>query len=216
MFDHQFFAFLLLAGLLTITPGADTVLTLRNSLAKGTRAGLWTAAGVCSGFFVQPVLASLGVAALFVESQTAFNVVKFAGAAYLVYLGAQSLRSSWQWLHSGATSDDSNAQGLTSDDGGWANYRQGLLTNALNPKIAVFYFAVLPQFIAPGQAVLFKSLVMAASHYIMGVIWLSAIACAAGRAREAFLRPRLRAAFDGIAGLAMIGFGLKLAASKAR
>jgi threonine/homoserine/homoserine lactone efflux protein len=216
MFDDQFCAFLILAALLTVTPGADTVLTFRNSLAKGTRAGLWTAAGVCSGFFVQPVLASLGVAALFVESQTAFNVVKFAGAGYLIYLGAQSLRSSWQWLHAGATLDNADAQGLTSGDRSWANYRQGLLTNALNPKIAVFYFAVLPQFVAPGQAVLLKSLVMSASHYLMGVIWLSAVACAAGRARAAFMRPRVRAAFDGIAGLAMIGFGLKLAASKAR
>src|SRR5438874_1507240 len=92
MFDSLFWAFLALAALLTITPGADTVLTLRNTLAGGTRDGLWTMAGVCSGFVFQPLLAGLGVAALFVRLPLAFAVVKVAGAIYLIYLGGQSLR----------------------------------------------------------------------------------------------------------------------------
>jgi threonine/homoserine/homoserine lactone efflux protein len=169
MFDQQFLAFLLLAALLTITPGADTILTLRNSLSGGVRAGLWTAAGVCSGFFVQPLLASLGVAALFVESQTAFNVVKFAGAAYLAYLGVQSLRSAWRWLSLGGGAELAREQSPMSERSPWAGFREGALTNALNPKIAVFYFAVLPQFVTPGQAVLAKSLAMSAAHYLMGL-----------------------------------------------
>src|SRR5207253_2842436 len=89
MFDSLFWAFLALAALLTITPGADTVLTLRNTLAGGTRDGLWTMAGVCSGFVFQPLLAALGVAALFVRLPLAFAVVKLAGAIYLIYLGGQ-------------------------------------------------------------------------------------------------------------------------------
>src|SRR5689334_13226396 len=91
MFDSLFWAFLVLAAVLTITPGADTVLTLRNTLAGGTRDGLWTMAGVCSGFVFQPLLAALGVAALFVRLPLAFAVVKVAGAIYLIYLGIQSL-----------------------------------------------------------------------------------------------------------------------------
>lgn len=216
MFDQQFLAFLLLAALLTITPGADTILTLRNSLSGGVRAGLWTAAGVCSGFFVQPLLASLGVAALFVESQTAFNVVKFAGAAYLAYLGLQSLRSAWRWLSLEAGAELARVQSPLSERSPWAAFREGALTNALNPKIAVFYFAVLPQFVSPGQAVLFKSLAMSAAHYLMGFVWLAALACVAGRARALFLRPQIRAAFDSLVGFAMLAFGLKLAFSKPR
>src|SRR3954469_23040179 len=91
MFDPLFWAFLALAALLTITPGADTVLTLRNTLGGGTRDGLCTMAGICSGFVFQPFLATLGVAALFVGLPVAFNLVKIAGAFYLLYLGIQSL-----------------------------------------------------------------------------------------------------------------------------
>src|SRR5207237_1048818 len=92
MFDSLFWAFIALAALLTITPGADTVLTLRNTLSGGTRQGLWTVAGICSGFMFQPMIAVLGVAALFVRLPPAFAVVKMVGAIYLVYLGVQSLR----------------------------------------------------------------------------------------------------------------------------
>src|SRR5436305_9418512 len=99
MFDSLFWAFLALAALLTVTPGADTVLTLRNTLTGGTRAGLWTMAGICSGFVFQPLLATLGVAALFVKLPLAFAAVKMAGAFYLVYLGGQSLREAFRAWH---------------------------------------------------------------------------------------------------------------------
>src|SRR5437588_6586793 len=92
MFDSLFWAFIALAALVTITPGADTVLTLRNTLSGGTREGFWTVAGICSGFMFQPMIAVLGVAALFVQLPLAFAVIKMAGAIYLVYLGVQSVR----------------------------------------------------------------------------------------------------------------------------
>src|SRR5213082_3444144 len=103
MFDSLFWAFIMLAAVLTITPGADTVLTLRNTLAGGARDGLWTMAGICSGFLFQPMLAVLGVAALFVKLPVAFAVVKIAGAVYLVYLGAQSLRKAIRVLRAHRT-----------------------------------------------------------------------------------------------------------------
>jgi len=215
MFDSLFWAFLALAALLTITPGADTVLTLRNTLAGGTRDGLWTMAGVCSGFMFQPLLAALGVAALFVRLPVAFAVVKLIGAIYLVYLGCQSIRQAVR------VSRDREESGkaivpTNNPQSGWKRYREGLLTNALNPKIGVFYFAVLPQFIKGGDPVLLKSLLMTLCHYGMGVLWLGAIALAAGRLRRFLSRPRVKASLDGIAGLAMIGFGAKLALARAR
>src|SRR5690349_2635809 len=92
MFDSLFWAFIGLAALVTISPGADTVLTIRNTLAGGARDGLWTAGGVISGFCFQPLLAAFGVAALFIKLPLAFEAVKIAGSLYLIYLGCQSLR----------------------------------------------------------------------------------------------------------------------------
>ena len=214
MFDSLFWAFIALAVLLTISPGADTVLTLRNTLSGGTRAGLCTMAGICSGFVFQPLLATLGVAALFVRLPIAFAIVKIAGAFYLVFLGGQSLREAFRlWRVR------SSEQGFTrtvTPNNGWKRYREGLLTNALNPKIAVFYFAVLPQFIKPGDPALVKSLMMTLCHYAMGAIWLGGIAVCAGKLRAWLTRPRLNASLEAISGLAMIGFGARLAFSRAR
>ena len=215
MFDSLFWAFIALAALLTITPGADTVLTLRNTLSGGTRDGLWTMAGICSGFVFQPLLAALGLAALFVQLPLAFAFVKFAGAIYLVYLGVQSLHESVKLFRTNRA-----AQPHFRESGRRASaakrYREGLLTNALNPKIAVFYFAVLPQFIKAGDPVLLKSLLMTFCHYVMGVIWLGGIAICAGQLRSVLTRPRVKATLEGVSGLAMIGFGARLALARAR
>jgi threonine/homoserine/homoserine lactone efflux protein len=215
MFDSLFWAFVVLAALLTITPGADTVLTLRNTLSGGTRAGLWTMAGICSGFVFQPLLATLGVAALFVKLPLAFALVKIAGAFYLVYLGGQSLREAFRlWRKRDAAKEP--LQQTDRRATAWKRYREGLLTNALNPKIAVFYFAVLPQFIKPSDPVLMKSLLMTFCHYGMGVLWLGGIAFAAGQLRMFLIRPRVRATLEAISGMAMIGFGARLAFARAR
>src|SRR5919205_230130 len=210
MFDSLFWAFIALAAVLTITPGADTVLTLRNTLSGGTRDGLWTMAGVVSGVVFQPLLAALGVAALFIRLPVAFAAVKLAGAVYLVYLGVQSLREAARLCRS-RRPNYSDLKANPAVHRGWKPYREGFLTNALNPKIAVFYFAVLPQFIKAGDPVLLKSLLMALCHYLMGALWLGGIAVAAGQARALLIRPRVKAALDGVSGLAMIGFGARLA-----
>ena len=214
MLDSLFWSFIVLAALLTITPGADTVITLRNTLSGGTRDGLCTMAGICSGFIFQPLLATLGVAALFVRLPVAFAAVKMAGAFYLVFLGIQSLREAVRtWKARGPNEPN---LGLTVPASAWKCYRAGLLTNALNPKIAVFYFAVLPQFIKPGDPVFLKSLLMTFCHYAMGVIWLGAIAVCAGQLRTFLTRSRVKASLEAISGVAMIGFGARLAFSRVR
>lgn len=215
MFDSLFWAFIALAALLTITPGADTVLTVRNTISGGTRDGLLTMAGVVSGVVFQPLLAALGLAALFVRLPIAFAAVKLAGAFYLVYLGVQSLHEAAHLWRIRRPNGFGAASILTSRNP-WKPYRQGFLTNALNPKIAVFYFAVLPQFIKAGDPVLLKSMAMASCHYLMGAVWLGGIALAAGRARALLVRPRVKATLEGFSGLAMIGFGARLAFARAR
>jgi threonine/homoserine/homoserine lactone efflux protein len=215
MFDSLFWAFIILAAILTITPGADTVLTLRNTLAGGTRAGLWTMAGICSGFLFQPLLAALGLAALFVKLPVAFAVLKIAGAFYLGFLGLKSLSAAARLWRAPGRAEDSTFP-ASRRGSGWKRYREGLLTNALNPKIAVFYFAVLPQFIKPADPILLKSLLLTFCHYIMGALWLGAIAFAAGQLRTFLTRPRMKAGLEAASGLAMIGFGAKLALARAR
>ena len=213
MFDSLFWAFVGLAVLVTITPGADTVLTIRNTLAGGTRDGIWTVAGICSGFIFQPLLAALGVAALFIKLPLAFAAVKFAGALYLVYLGGQSLREAarlWKARY------EEVPVGARANSDSWKRYREGLLTNALNPKIAVFYFAVLPQFIKATDPVLLKSLLMAGCHYVMGALWLSGVALVAGKSRALLTRPRVKATLETFSGCAMICFGVRLAFARAR
>jgi|tagenome__1003787_1003787.scaffolds.fasta_scaffold20980086_4 threonine/homoserine/homoserine lactone efflux protein len=215
MFDPLFWAFLALAALLTITPGADTVLTLRNTLGGGTRDGLCTMAGICSGFVFQPFLATLGVAALFVRLPVAFTAVKIVGAFYLLYLGIQSFREAVRLWRQRMASDAGIGRRKCIGSS-WRCYREGLLTNALNPKIAVFYFAVLPQFIKPNDPVLMKSLLMTFCHYLMGVIWLGGIAICAGKMRAVLTKPRIKASLEAVSGLAMIGFGARLAFSRVR
>lgn len=224
MFDSRFLAFLLLAGVLTLTPGADTMLALRNAIARGKRGGLWTVVGIGTGFFVQPMLAALGLAAILVRSKVAFDIVKWAGSLYLAYLGVQSLRgavTSWrarkQIPESNAKSEEPGLPGFAQpDDSPGACFRQGLLTNALNPKIGVFYFAILPQFLKSGDPVFAKSLLMAASHYVMGMLWLSGLVLLAARVRGLFARPAVRIAMDALSGFVLIGFGIRLAAARAK
>src|ERR1700760_802361 len=123
MFDSLFWAFIALAALLTISPGADTVLTLRNTLSGGTRAGLYTMAGVCSGFIFQPLLATLGVAALFVKLPLAFAVVKTAGAVYLIFLGVRSLSEAIKLWH--ARNRHEEILPVKAQPGiGWKRYRE--------------------------------------------------------------------------------------------
>src|SRR5690242_3977713 len=121
MFDSLFWAFIALAALLTISPGADTVLTLRNTLSGGTRAGFYTTAGICSGFVFQPLLATLGVAALFVKLPLAFAVVKMAGAIYLIFLGIRSLSEAIR-LWRARNRQEEIAPGERQRGSGWKHY----------------------------------------------------------------------------------------------
>ncbi len=149
----------------------------------------------------------------FLSSYRSFAAVKFAGALYLVYSADKACAKQPELWRAGEGEVPVGAR-TTRDS--WKRYREGLLTNALNPKIAVFYFAVLPQFIKAGDPVLLKSLLMAACHYVMGALWPSGIALVAGKSRALVTRPRVKATLETVSGCAMIGFGARLAFARAR
>lgn len=210
MFDTQVLAFTGVALLLTITPGADTMLVLRSVLARGPRAGILTTLGICCGLFVHATLSAVGLSVILVRSAAAFEAVKLAGSAYLLFLGLQSL---WRALHHPApTTDAGRAQPpqIVPSTARRA-FLEGLLSNVLNPKVAIFYLAFLPQFIAPGDPVLLKSMLLAGIHFTLGILWLTLVSLLLGRARTVLNRPRTQQVLEGITGAIFIAFGVRLA-----
>jgi len=141
--DPQVIAFAIIAGILTITPGADTMLVVRNVLARGRRAGLLTVVEACCRLFMQATLSGLGLSLILVNSAAVFGMVKVIGAGYLLWLGMQSLRQALRHHPSGAIDTGSPAISAR----GRRFFAEGLLSNVLNPKVAVFYLAFLPQFL---------------------------------------------------------------------
>jgi threonine/homoserine/homoserine lactone efflux protein len=204
-------AFVGVAALVIVTPGPDTALTVRNALLGGRAAGVATAAGVAFGLAVWTVAASAGIAALLVASEPAFVAIKLAGAAYLVFLGVQSLLHALRGRgaeHAGDGSDRPRRLRPT------AALRQGILNDLGNPKIAVFFTTLLPQF-APAHGPAFLTLLAFGLVFCaMTFAWLCAYSVAVARAGDALRRPRIRRTLDGITGAALIGLGLKLASEE--
>jgi RhtB (resistance to homoserine/threonine) family protein len=205
--DHQIIAFAGIAALLTITPGQDTVLVIRNVMAQGQRAGLLTTFGICCGLFVHATLSAVGLSLILLKSATAFEVVKLLGAAYLIWLGARSLR---QALRGSNRTFEKSIQKQRSANG-WPCFVQGFLTNILNPKVAVFYLAFLPQFIGPGDWVFGKSMLLALIHWVEGILLLSIVVLFFSRFRAWFNRTRIRRTIEATTGAILIAFGTRLA-----
>ncbi len=207
LLDPQVLAFALVAALMTVSPGADTFLVVRNTLRGGRDDGWTTVTGICCGLFVHALLSAVGVSAILAHSATAFLALKIAGAGYLAWLGIQSLRSAARGGADRALPDEVAPSRVPAA----RSFREGLLTNLLNPKVIVFYLALLPQFLSPGDAVLAKSLLLAAIHFIEGVLWLGFVAWGVDRSRRFFLRPLLRRWMDAFCGTVLIALGLRLA-----
>jgi len=204
--DPQIVAFAVVAAVVTVLPGADMALVARSVLAHGRRAGYVTSIGCCTGLWVHAVASALGVSAILMTSAALFSAVKVAGGLYLATLGVLSLRRAWR-AHtvSQAVIPTGSAQV------GRRAFAQGLLSNLLNPKVAVFYLTLLPQFIRPGDPVLAWSLLLASVHVVIGLVWLTAYTYFLGRLSTLFNRTRVRQALEGITGAVLIGLGARLA-----
>lgn len=217
MITSSFLTFLGLAALLTITPGADTAVVTRAALANGRGAALLTTLGINAGVLLWAAASALGLAALLDASAVAFTAVKLVGAAYLIWLGAQSIWQSRARAHTGtdAAHGPGTAGGVAGGDTGIevrrASFRQGLLSNLFNPKVGVFYTTFLPQFIAPGDPVFLESMLLATIHDLMGFLWLSFYAYVVVRAGDVLRRPSVKRALDRVTGAVLILFGLRLA-----
>ncbi len=205
MLDAQTLTFAGVVALLTITPGADTMLVMRSVFARGRTAGLFTTLGVCSGLFVHAAFSALGLSLILTRSAAAFEVVKLVGAAYLIFLGTQSLWRVWQ------QQEDEASVAEPSPQGNLKVFYEGLLTNVLNPKVAVFYLAFLPQFIQPSDPVLGKSLLLAGIHFSLGMLWLSLVTAFLDRMRTFFVGSKVQRGIEAVAGVVLVGLGVRLA-----
>jgi threonine/homoserine/homoserine lactone efflux protein len=205
----ELLAFLAVSALVIVTPGQDTALTIRNTLAGGRRSGVGTALGVSTGQAVWTLAASAGVAALLVASEPAFLALKLAGAAYLVYLGAQALLAALGLGRAHGPVARAH-RGLAPA----AAYRQGVISNLGNPKMAVFFTSLLPQFAPAGGASFPVMLGLGLVFCTMTLLWLSAYSVAVDRAGDILRRPAVRRVLDAVTGTVLVALGLRLATER--
>lgn len=203
----RFFAFLVVAAVLIVTPGPDTALTIRNALIGGRRGGILTGAGVATGQVIWALATCLGIGAVLQAYQPAYVALKLAGAAYLIYLGAHSLMRA---IRDHGRIDPALAT-PSRRAGGSRAYRQGVLSNLGNPKMAVFFVSLLPQFVPSSTDSFFALLVLGLTFSAMTLAWLTAYSFVVGKAGDVFRRTRVRRGLDGLTGVVLIALGLRVA-----
>jgi len=223
-------AFIPVALLLTLLPGADTALVTRNALALGLPGARWTILGILTGCLIHATASALGLSAILATSARAYEIVKYVGAVYLVWIGVQGIlnarnvvgsesktltrfyqRRPWVSAQRRADGGERSAvSGAVSAD----PFTQGFLTNILNPKVALFYLTFLPQFIPAGAPILRTSLLLAMIHNVLGFAWLSIYAQFVDRQRVALTRPVVKAWLERVTGGALVLLGARLAWSR--
>jgi len=192
--------FALVALLGVLTPGLDTMLMLRHTLLGGRRAGFRALLGISLGCLVWGTASIAGLTALLTASRLAYDAVRIAGAAYLIWLGGSALWKSFRGKQSGEPEVRGSGHPL----------RAGLVTNLLNPKVGVLYMSLLPQFLPTSGASAWGALLIAI-HVGIGLVWMSTLLLLASRAREFFLRDKVKRLFDRLTATVLIGLGLRLA-----
>jgi threonine/homoserine/homoserine lactone efflux protein len=202
---HALLAFVAVAVLVICTPGPDTALLVRNTLSGGRASGVATAAGVTLGILIWVVAASAGVVALLRASEPVFQLLKLAGAAYLAYLGLVSL-----WAAVARRPHEPRLRGSAPLVPRRA-FRQGLLSNLGNPKIAVFFASLLPQFVPDGSGAFAASLALGLLFATMGLAWLTMYAVVVAKLGDVLGGP-VRRILDAITGVILVALGVRVAA----
>lgn len=198
-------SYLVIVVLLVLAPGPDTMVVLKNSLASGFRGGLSTAFGIFTASVVQGSAAALGLGALVAGSQPLFQTLRWAGVAYLCYLGLQALRGAWRGDYRQPGEVPRSAVGAS------RRWREGFLSNITNPKVLVMYLSVVPQFIDPTADSIAGPLLFAYTVAVLGGLYQLGLLFFVHRVRAWLQRRRVRRTLDGVTGSALIGFGVALA-----
>ena len=203
---HTFSTCLIAVTLLTLTPGVDTILVIRNSVRGGWRDGITSSLGICSGLFIHATVSALGISIILLHTAWAFALLKGAGAAYLIWLGICSLKGA-------ATSSGAMFIAETTNNNRFSfikSFREGFLSNVLNPKAVIFYMAFLPQFINPNKPALYQSLLVALMHFTVAMLYGALLATMTGKAKNLLSKPTFSKIFNSLTGTFLIFLGMKL------
>jgi threonine/homoserine/homoserine lactone efflux protein len=195
-------AFAAVAALIVVVPGPDMALVLRNGVVHGRHAAIATALGINAGLLVWAVAAAVGIAAVLQASGTAFTILKLAGAAYLVWLGVRALLDAWRGTDASAAGEPRRTT---------SPFRQGLLSNLFNPKIALVYTTLIPQFVDRGGSEVAQTFVLAGVFIAMGLVWLTGYALLVAQVGALLRRPPVRRAVNAVTGAVLTTLGVRLA-----
>jgi RhtB (resistance to homoserine/threonine) family protein len=206
---ENFGLFVIMCILLIILPGPDTAIATKNTLTVGRTGGFKTVLGTCCALLIHTLAAVVGLSAIIVKSAFLFSVFKYFGAVYLVYLGIKTL---WALKQNKTTASDIPAE---SKYEGKSCFKQGFLTNLLNPKVAVFFLTFLPQFVESGSQSFIPFLIMGITYMLLTALWFLFYIYLLDQIRAFMKKPRTQNVIEGITGTVLIGFGIKLALEKA-
>lgn len=204
---HTLITCLIAVTLLTLTPGVDTLLVIRNSARGGWWDGAISSLGICSGLFVHALVSAGGISLILLQTAWAFSLLKLVGAGYLIWLGIMSWRN---MLIQKEQPRHNQPATLTPQANPLRSLREGFLSNVLNPKAVIFYMAFLPQFITPEKSAMTQSLIVAALHFTVGMLWLCLLASMVDRAHSLLQNITFKRAFDGLTGSMMTFLGVRL------
>lgn len=205
---QEILMFTAVALMIVMVPGVDSLLVLKNTMIHGKKAGFFTMVGIVVALFVWTTLAVLGLATIISQSMVVFLFIKYAGAAYLVYLGIQSWRAKAQniALQEKATPKDKRIRNAS-----LSCMFQGITTDLLNPKTLLLYVTLMPQFIQPDFNVNSQLIVLAGILIVLSIIWLGIVIFVINGIRKWFMQPAVQSAFNKITGVLLIGIGVRLA-----
>ncbi|MEV6208472.1 LysE family translocator [Kitasatospora sp. NPDC051914] len=204
-------SFAVLVGLLTLTPGLDTALILRTAVLGRRRRAWGVVLGIQTGTLAWGVLASAGATAVLTASHLAYEVLRWAGAAYLLWMGGRMIRNSWRRRPDGRPAEAGDPADAGERDHFGAGWRRGALTNLLNPKVGVFYMALLPQFVPPGAPHLAFGTLLTCEHIVLGTLWSAVLVGFARVVRRWLAGETAKRVLDRITGGVVALFGLRLA-----
>lgn len=206
----EIMTFTLVAALLVMSPGPNGVLIAKTVPTSGRSAGYANVAGFVSAFYLHGALSVLGISILLVQSATAFTIVKYLGAAYLCWIGIKALYASWQGVGQAQSVAPAKRQRTLVKA-----FSEGFLTNALNPKVSMFYLAAFPQFITIGETSAAASFLLVAIHSLLNAVWFGLMVLLLARLTKVARNDRFQRWLKAVTGAVFIGFGVKLATVRA-
>ncbi|MBO1511371.1 LysE family translocator [Metabacillus bambusae] len=206
---ENFYLFVLMCIFLIILPGPDTAITTKNTVTVGKIGGLKTALGTCCALLIHTSAAVLGLSAIIVKSALLFSVFKYVGAVYLIYLGVKTLWSLKKKEEAASVKVMTKSQFVNT-----SCFKQGFLTNILNPKVAVFFLTFLPQFVDSGINTFLPFLIMGITYTVLTAVWFLLYVYLINQISAFMKKPKTQNIIEGITGTILIGFGIKLALEK--